>query len=379
MPWEIVSNDSQVLAIHAALLPTNQILMFGGSEHNQTQNASGNPADLDNTRLFNLSPAAPQLIETIGSPNTDVFCSGHAFLADGRLLVGGGTADWGGSPDAHAHALDFIGEHGCWIYSPRARTWRRVRDLNFQPGRNVGGGRWYPTLLTVGNGEILAVSGHPSAEDNRHHNDTQERYAAGNDTWTPLTAELFDPGSSGPSSRLYPRYHLLPDGNLFFATPYNGDCRKWNPFTGTTVGAVIPGAGGGLYNNSWDFPSVLLPLLAPNYTPRVLVCGDTNARVIDLSQASPSWTNTNARQGAAAGRQRRFSCVVILPTGDVFVSGGINGGSDDANAVLEGEIYSPGIDWAAGQFSLPDSWQSVEQAQVVEPVASFRWHKTASN
>jgi hypothetical protein len=371
MPWEIVSNDSQVLAIHAALLPTNQILMFGGSEHNQAQNESGNAADLDNSRLFNLSPGAPQLIETIGSPNTDVFCSGHAFLADGRLLVGGGTADWGGSPDAHAHGLDFIGEHGCWIYSPRARTWRRVRDLTFQPGRTVGGGRWYPTLVTIGNGEVVAVSGHPSAEDNRHHNDTQERYAAGSDTWTPLTAELFDPGT-GPSSRLYPRYHLLPDGNLFFVTPYNGDCRKWNPFTGTTVGAVIPAAGGAIYDSSWNFPSVLLPLLPPTYAPRVLACGDDDARVIDLSQASPTWANTSARQGAATGRQRKFSCAVILPTGDVFVSGGIDGGNSDGDAVREGELYAPGIDWATGQFSLPNAWQSVEQAEVVR-----NYHSTA--
>jgi len=66
MPWTIATNNSEILAIHAALLPTNQILMFGGSEHNAAQNESGNPADLDNSRLFNLSGAT--LIETIGSP-----------------------------------------------------------------------------------------------------------------------------------------------------------------------------------------------------------------------------------------------------------------------------------------------------------------------
>jgi hypothetical protein len=32
MPWEVVSGDSQVLAIHAAPLPTNEILYFGGDE-----------------------------------------------------------------------------------------------------------------------------------------------------------------------------------------------------------------------------------------------------------------------------------------------------------------------------------------------------------
>ena len=95
MPWTIATNNSEILAIHVALLPTNQILMFGGSEHNAAQNTSHNPADLDNSRLFNLGGGT--LIETIGSPDTDVFCAGHSFLADGRLLVAGGTKEWGGS------------------------------------------------------------------------------------------------------------------------------------------------------------------------------------------------------------------------------------------------------------------------------------------
>jgi hypothetical protein len=132
MPWEIATSNSEILAIHAALLPTNQILMFGGSEHNAAQNESGNPVDLDNTRLFNLSGGT--LIETIGSPDTDVFCSGHACLSDGRILVGGGTAAWGGEHEGHPHDLNFLGEHACWIYHPRSRAWRRVRDFNVEPG-----------------------------------------------------------------------------------------------------------------------------------------------------------------------------------------------------------------------------------------------------
>jgi hypothetical protein len=43
MPWAIATNDSEISAIHAALLPTNQIVMFGGSEHNAAKNLSAIP------------------------------------------------------------------------------------------------------------------------------------------------------------------------------------------------------------------------------------------------------------------------------------------------------------------------------------------------
>ncbi|MEU2032596.1 galactose oxidase-like domain-containing protein [Nocardia amamiensis] len=368
MPWEIVTNNSEILAIHASLLPTNQVLMFGGSEHNAAQNQSGNPIDLDNTRLFNLSGGT--LIEPVGSPDTDVFCSGHACLSDGRILVGGGTAEWGGEHEGHGHDLNFLGEHACWVYHPRARRWRRARDFNLEPGEPDGGGRWYPTLVTLANGDVLAVAGHPFETDSRHNNDTPERFSSASDIWTSLTAERLD---AGVRTRYYPRFHLLPDGNVFFVSPVSGACRVYNPFTGVTIGATIPGPGGGLYENSWDFPSVLLPLLPTDaYKPRVMICGDVNPRKIDLSIASPTWQNTAARSGAAAGKQRRFACAVILPTGEVFVSGGVNGGNSDTNGVRDGEIYNPGIDWSTGQFTLPDSWATVEASTVVR-----NYHSTA--
>lgn len=360
MPWTIATSNSEILAIHAALLPTNQILMFGGSEHNAAQNLSGDAADLDNSRLFNLNGGP--LIETIGSPTTDVFCAGHSLLSDGRLLVAGGTKEWGGDHEGHGHNLNFLGDHASWIYYPRARDWQRVRDMNFEPGQTAGGGRWYPTLVTLANGESLAAAGHPFETDSRHNNDTPERYAPAADFWTLLTAERLD---QGVRSRYYPRFHLLPDGNVFFVSPVSNACRIWNPFIGQTVGSTIGAPGAPLYDASWDFPSVLLPLLPEDgYRPRVMISGETQAKRIDLSQPNPSWQNTAARTGAAAGRRRRFACAVQLPTGDVFVTGGVNGGSSDADAVLEAEIYSPGIDWDTGQYTAAESWTSTDPATV---------------
>jgi hypothetical protein len=87
---------SQVLAVHAALLHTDRIIFFSGDEHSPGQNYLGlqqtqrgeMPSAIEHTRLFNCST-----LEVMGasSPESDVFCSGHALLFDGSLLVAGGT------------------------------------------------------------------------------------------------------------------------------------------------------------------------------------------------------------------------------------------------------------------------------------------------
>lgn len=49
MPYQVVNPNSQILVVHATLLPTGKVLMFGGIEHNQAQSQTGNSADLDNS------------------------------------------------------------------------------------------------------------------------------------------------------------------------------------------------------------------------------------------------------------------------------------------------------------------------------------------
>ena len=368
MPWNVVVDDSQVLAIHAALVFTGGILYFGGDEHNQDQHDKN---IIDNTRLFDV---ATNRITSLGSPTTDVFCSGHAFLADGRLLVAGGTEAWGGGHAGHPHALNFGGHRACWLYNPQAarpRAWQRAADMNFEPGRATGGGRWYPTLVTLASGHVLAAFGHPSLSDGRHRNGTPEVYSPASNTWTLLSRideGIRDPPTGGPHLN-YPRLHVLPNSLVFFATPVNGN-RFYDPEAGIFLDRVIEAPGDPMYQD-WSATSVLLPLL-PNddYTPRVLICGGRQPQKINLGERSPAWQNAGNRAGAAADRVRANLCAVILPTGDIFLSGGVAGGSCDPVdgetqcPVREGEIYSPGIDWETGAYTGAENWMSVEAARV---------------
>ena len=392
MPWTTPVTNSELVAIHAALLPTEPggvIVYFG----DWTGGAGGvGVQNVTNTRLHRLQ--SHQIEEPLGTlPNTDVFCAGQAFLSDGRLLAAGGTFGW---KEAHEgiHSPHYDGERACWIYLPHAEAWTPVADLNFQPGsESQGGGRWYPTLITLDNGEVFTVGGHPSADDyypvsgsQRHNNNTPERYSPGADIWTQMTADITAPKSVVTDS--YPRYHLLPDGRLFCDTAGkdtgNGAVtlrRIMNPYTGDWEG---PNVGGldtlpGFYDRGSEATSVLLPLMPPHYRARILATnsGNDTAYRIDVDD-TPTWQKTTPRNGSAAGRARDNGCATLLPTGQVLVTGGWpgNAGADDNSvATLEPELYTPGIDWANGDFSNTndEEWETIE-----EPAPNRRgYHSTA--
>jgi hypothetical protein len=371
MPWQVLPTQTDIIAIHAALLPTSpegDILCFGDwTGHGPTSRP------FTHCRLYHMASQSLESFATGDMPNTNAFCAGQAFLADGRLLVAGGTIGW---PEEHAglHDPHWDGERACWLYLPRAKRWTRIRDLNFQPGSNSqGGGRWYPTLVTLANGEIFAAAGHPSDTDDyppnvplgqkRHNNNTPERYASTTNTWTLMTANITAPNNLDTDA--YPRFHLLPNGLLFSDTAGNlGTKRLYNPFAGTWTGpdvavSVLPS----YYNRGSSSTSVLLPLLPPYYKPRVLVCNSPHntAFRIDID-TSPQWVVTSNRQGSATGKERAHACAVLLPTGQVFLTGGSTPGNAGLrDPVLVPEIYTPGINWATGDFTALESWDTIQE------------------
>jgi Domain of unknown function (DUF1929) len=278
------------------------------------------------------------------------------------------------------------GERRCAIYSPLAGTWQEVQPLNPDPAGNPeSGGRWYPTLATLSNGDVLAVGGHPdlrehypSHDDHRHSNNVPERYSASSGQWITL-------GSNPPTTAQktaddddwaydYQRTHLLPNGRVFFASPVRGKNRTYDPWSGQFLNApVIDLPADNKYHGiSAAWTSVMLPMLHQDaFRARVLLFGGQTAQRIDLSVAEDdmAWTQAGNRDWAGTPPQRSFVCPVLLPTGQVFFSGGTQGGDGDAGnqaaGVREGELYTPGINWNTGQYTGSESWDTVEAASVV--------------
>lgn len=390
MGWSVLTDDSEIVAIHAALLPTEPdgvVLYFGDwASPSEEIGLQG----ITETRLCGMAPGLVDPIDAIDVafvPDGDVFCGGQAFLADGRLLAAGGTESWDTDPHGDEHAGHYTGERRCWMYLPRAGIWQQISDLSYQPNSSsIGGGRWYPTVVTLASGEAFAVGGHPALDDvyvhpaaidpedpeeQRHNNNTPERYSPATNAWTLLS----DP--TAPNKRVndsFPRFHLMPGGLLFSDTAgrhgWNvvSNQRLFDPLAGVWTDTevanldVLPAE----YNVGSEMTSVLLPLLPPSYRARVLACnsGHATAFRIDVDD-SPQWDTTKGREGSAAGRARDNACATLLPTGQVLVTGGWPGnhGADEPDeAVTEPELYTPGINWDAGDFSASDEegWVTCE-------------------
>lgn len=409
-PWEIALEDAEILAVHAALIPTGlgQVLLMGGDEHDKSNADDG---DIHNTRLYDF---IIDEVRDVGSPEGDTFCCGHAFLPDGRWLVGGGTEEWNdpGLEDEHIDIHGnprnhWSGTRACATYHAADEQWTSVASMLPEPGQATrGGGRWYPTLITLADGRLLAVGGHPRVDpndpavnDGRHGAWLPEIYDAATNAWTytaghwlyvdwvdvPPQVELPEGQvrPEGVSNYLYyPRLFVVPGGRVFLASPNDGNCGWYSPATGLIDPLLLdPPPHDGRGYAETNHTVVLLPLLpGDGYTAHILFLGYESAQRISLGgiggvidpENPPTWEPAGLRDWPTDQPPlRRHGCSVLLPTGEVFFAGGLDhdqteGGSPDDSGVLEGEIYSPGIDWENNTYNFSDeSWTTTPPASVV--------------
>ena len=237
---------------------------------------------------------------SVPSPSL-LFCAGHDFLPDGRLLVAGG------------HISDVHGLPNTNVFDPVTETWQALPSM--------AAGRWYPTNTTLPNGEVLTLSG----------TDTGGVIVPIPEVWNGTSWRRLT--SASLPLPLYPRVFVAPDGRVFYAgeeqqSRYldvsgtgqwtNGPLRKFAPAR-DYGSAVMYEPGKILYVGGGDPPT-------------------NTAEIIDLNQANPAWQNTGPMLYA-----RRQMDATLLPTGDVLVTGGTSSGgfSNAAGAVHRAEIWHP--------------------------------------
>jgi hypothetical protein len=338
--WRLLENDSGVLAVHAALLHTGGVMFFAGSGNDPDRHA----AHQYGTAVWHYP--SPRLSRP--ATPVDLFCVGHAFLPDGRLLAAGGTEVYD----------PFHGLRQAVVFDPAAGP--------ADPGSPTGtagawaaapamaGGRWYPTLVTLADGRVLTVAG---LDEHGVLNLVPEVYADGAG-WTPLPVS--------PHWPMYAHLFLLADGRVFYSGGQYGDNNGvkpavWDVATNAAVDVHgLPDAG--IRNQS---ASVLLP---PAQDQRVMIIGGGpydmhnmagatgSTAIVDFIAAAPAY-----RPAAPLHMGRMHLCATLLPDRTVLVSGGAMMEEQAAHATLAAEIYDPEQDvWSmAATARVPRLYHSV--------------------
>ncbi|WP_318207843.1 MULTISPECIES: kelch motif-containing protein [unclassified Streptomyces] len=225
---------------------------------------------------------------------------------------------------------DFQGIKGAYEFDPKAEKYIPVAPMK--------DARWYPTLVTLDDGKVLAVSG---------LNDVGDVVPGDNEIYDPTTKKW----SKGPFRYFptYPSLFLTKGGKLLYTGSNAGygpaekgrepglwDLKK-NTFTKL----------GGLTDPDQLETSASL-ILPPAQNQKVMVLGGggvgesskSTARtsIIDVSKDSPVFTD-----GPALPQGTRYLSSVLLPDDTVFTTGGSEdyrgrGGTD----IRKAQFYNPG-------------------------------------
>jgi hypothetical protein len=151
--WELLPFNSEVLAIHAALIATGKVLFFAGSGNNVSRAADPTFGDVGQGMYTSVvwDPSAPagsnffhpDTIRRADGRPFDFFCGGDTLLPDGRLLSAGGNQSYNNGNN--------LGQRDVASFDPGTEQWQKRPSM--------AEGRWYPTLLALADATILAVSG----------------------------------------------------------------------------------------------------------------------------------------------------------------------------------------------------------------------------
>jgi hypothetical protein len=353
-----VNQPLETTTVNAALIGGGKVLWIMGS--------ANDPA-LENGPFYHgiWNPDG-----SFGSTNTlseDLFCGGMATLANGNVLLCGGTIEHDDNSLNHKY-------HGA----------KYAYEADFSSGSignrtEMAHGRWYPTCVTLPDGKVFVVQG---LDQFGCENMLVEFYDPGPKSWQIKLdpASLLEytvgecaigvyqdagspiyPAGVAPKLSLYPRMHLMPSGLIASVGPGPTD-RVYDPNTFKWVWSGTAKSG----KRNWG-TSVLCPLQnVDTEKGKILVCGGTkppDPATNTAEIAEPSGTFGLARRDVPPMQHARMHVgPVILPTGQIVIFGGNL--KADQSPVLHPEMFDPESEtWS------PTVWTPATVARMYHQVA----------
>jgi hypothetical protein len=309
-----------------------------GKRYRSRANVTVRPATARRGRAA-LASQAEVWVDAVEAGSSSTVARFAQYPVDG-LPAARAKAVYGVAEKIDLDKQEYQGTQYSYVFNPYTERYTRVGDLNYK--------RWYPTLVPLPTGNVLAVSGL----------DGGGRILDGeNEEYDPALREWFDRPNLKRYFPTYPWLTMTPDGKHLF---YSGS----NAGYGSATQGRVPGLWDLADNTFQTIPglrdptetetsaTVLLPpLRAPekgqpaSFTAMILGGGGvgsdetSTARtdLVDLTTAKPTY-----RPGPDLARPTRYPNAVVLPDDTVLVTGGSTGyrgdGLSDNN---DARIYHP--------------------------------------
>lgn len=338
--------------MHAGLLQNGRVVFLDKVE-NYTQ------IKLSNGQYAYSAEYDPATNAVVGLPyKTNAFCSGGAFLADGRFVSIGGNAPLTGIDPTVGDGFKAVRylSRSSSDASKNGQAWS-------EPGNKINTARWYASVQTMPDSTLFVASGSLNGLDptvKANNNPTYEILSAtGITQGKSINLEILN---KNQPYYMYPFIHLLNNGQLFIFVAKSAEI--FSVASGAVVKA-LPDLPGDYRTYPNTGGSVLLPLSSANqWAPDLIICGggayqditsptDPSCGRIQPLAATPKWEMDSMPEG------RGMVEGTLLPDGTIIWVNGCNKGAQGFGVAeaptLEVLIYTPtaalGKRWTTGPKS----------------------------
>lgn len=300
--------DWPISAIHAIVLPDGKVMTYGTDRNGRNSKAF----DYDVWDPSKGLGAGSHRTLRVGT-STNLFCSAQTVLPwNGQVLLTGGE-EYGFPGGTENDAVSDVN-----LFDPTSQTVTRLAN-------SMSRARWYPTLTTLPNGEVLVHGGRddkpaatPALLPEVYHPTNGWRRLTG-----AASADVY-----GSGRWFYPRSWVAPNGRVIIVTKGNRGLWSLDPSGTGSVSRV----------GTYPAPST------DNTTPAamfdkgkiLLTAGGGAASVIDINQATPRVTRTEPLSS-----YRAWSDATVLPDGKVLVTGGASQRQRLQYATRRAELWDP--------------------------------------
>jgi len=310
--------------VSAAVLPSGKLLTWASAQPFLVTGDTGQDATQTYTSMYD--PATGSVAQAVqAGMMADMFCSGIAYLTDGRIMVNGGSSS--------SHTA---------LYDPGTDSWVSGAPMNIARG--------YNSTVTLSDGRALTIGGSWSGAGSSKDGET---WLSGSG-WT--TTAISDNSILGHDpiddqqgyvslGDNHPWLFAASGGRVFQAGP----SPQMNWFTTTGQGSATPA--GLRADDPYSINGVAV-MYAPG---KILKAGGAqtytdadaaaSAYVIDITAGltNPSVNTAAVRKVWPMAYPRAYANGVVLPNGGVLVIGGQTHAHQfyDDHSVLTPELYNP--------------------------------------